>query len=73
MVYFVFVSLTTFAQNSLWDELPEAGRAALRERRYDEAEKQFKAALKEAERFGPREPRLVTSLQNLAEVYERQG
>ncbi|MCJ7501792.1 MAG: tetratricopeptide repeat protein, partial [Acidobacteriia bacterium] len=50
-----------------------AGRTALEERRYEEAEKQFKAALEEAEGFGPRDPRLITSLETLAELYQRQG
>lgn len=70
---FALLSLAAFAQDSLWDELANAGHAALAERRYDEAVRQLKAALDEAEGFGPRDPRLVTSLRNLAEVYHRQG
>ena len=48
-----------------------AGRAALEERRYEEAEKLLKAAVEEAEGFGPRDPRLITGLQTLAELYQR--
>jgi len=70
---FALLSLATFAQDSLWDELTNAGHAALEQRRYDEAERQLKAALDEAEGFGPRDPHLVTSLRNLVEAYHRQG
>jgi acyl-CoA reductase-like NAD-dependent aldehyde dehydrogenase len=59
------------AQETQWEQCVSAGRTALEERRYDEAEKQFKAALEEAEGFGPRDPRLVTSLENLADLYHR--
>ena len=40
---------------------------------YPEAEKQWSAALKEAEGFGPQDPRLATTLNNLGEVYRAQG
>ena len=40
---------------------------------YTEAEKQFAAALKEAEQFAPKDPRLATGLNSLAEVYRAQG
>jgi len=36
-------------------------------------EKSFQAAVKEAERFGLQDPRLATSLNNLASLYHRQG
>jgi acyl-CoA reductase-like NAD-dependent aldehyde dehydrogenase len=64
-------SLPALAQETQWEQCVSAGRTALEERRYDEAEKQFKAALEEAEGFGPRDPRLVTSLENLADLYHR--
>jgi tetratricopeptide (TPR) repeat protein len=41
--------------------------------RYPEAEKQFLAALEVAKAFGPQDPRLATSLNNLAGLYRAQG
>jgi predicted GNAT family N-acyltransferase len=64
-------SLVALAQETQWEEHMNAGRAALEERRYEEAEKLLKAAVEEAEGFGPRDPRLVTSLENLADLYHR--
>ena len=64
-------SLPALAQETQWEEHMNAGRAALEERRYEEAERQFKAAVEEAEGFGPRDPRLITGLQTLAELYQR--
>jgi hypothetical protein len=64
-------SLPALAQETQWEERINAGRAALEERRYEEAERQFKAAVEEAEGFGPRDPRLITSLQTLADLYHR--
>ena len=66
-----FVSLAALAQETQWEQCVSAGRAALEERRYEEAEKLLKAAVEEAEGFGPRDPRLVTSLENLADLYHR--
>ncbi len=40
---------------------------------YPEADKQWSAALKEAEGFGPQDPRLATTLNNLGEVYRAQA
>ena len=62
-----------FAQETLWDELTESGQKALQEKRYDEAEKQFKAALEIVQPLGEREPRLLTSLQNLNSLFKEQG
>ncbi len=42
-----------------------AATKAYQQGNYPEAEKQFSAALKEAEGFGPQDPRLATSLNNL--------
>ncbi len=52
-----------------WDELTQAGQRALKEKRFAEAERHFKAALKEAERGRAKGVRLAASLDNLAEVY----
>lgn len=64
-------SLPALAQETQWEQCMNAGRAALEERRYEEAEKLLKAAVEEAEGFGPRDPRLVASLQNLVDLYHR--
>ena len=63
----------TFAQETLWDQYANAGRAALEERRFAEAEKHLRAALAEAEGFGSSDPRLITSLEALLDLYRRQG
>ena len=56
-----------------WDKYIDAGGKAYEQGKYAEAEKQFTAALKEAENFGEQDPRLATSLNNLALVYHDQG
>ena len=61
------------AQASDWETYMEAATKAYREGRYAEAEKQLKAALKEAEAFRPEDPRVATSLNNLAGLYHAQG
>ena len=58
---------------SPWESYIQAGEAAYQQGNYAEAEKQFLAALQEAENFGPEDPRLATSLNNLANLYEAQG
>ena len=62
-----------FAQSSLWETYNSAGMTAHQQGKYKEAEKQWEAALKEAEGFGPEAPRLATSLNNLGELYRVQG
>ncbi len=54
------------AQGRLWSTYMVAGVKAYQQGNYPEAEKQLGAALKEAEGFGPQDPRLATSLNNLA-------
>jgi tetratricopeptide (TPR) repeat protein len=51
----------------------QAGDKAYREGNYAEAEKQFMAALKEAEKFLPDDPRIAASLNNLGNVYRVLG
>jgi tetratricopeptide (TPR) repeat protein len=60
-------------QNTLWETHNRAGVEAYKAGRYPEAEKQFLAALEVAETFGPEDPRLATSLNNLAGLYRAQG
>ena len=61
------------AQGGLWETYMDAATKAYQQGNYPEAEKQLGAALKEAEGFGPQDPRLPTSLNNLAELYRAQG
>jgi tetratricopeptide (TPR) repeat protein len=56
-----------------WREPFDAGVGALKEGCYAEAAKQFREAVTEAERFGPRDPRLAASLYNLALAHYHQG
>ncbi len=62
-----------FAQGGQWNTLNAAGIEAYQRGDYAEAEKQWSAALKEAEGFGPQDPRLATSLNDLAGLYHDQG
>ncbi|MEE8623453.1 MAG: tetratricopeptide repeat protein, partial [Alphaproteobacteria bacterium] len=61
------------AQGDLWETYMAAATKAYQQGNYPEAEKQLEAAVKEAEGFGPQDPRLATSLNNLAEVYRLEG
>ena len=58
---------------SPWETYNEAGSNAYEQGQYADAEKAWIAALEEAEKFGPRDPRLATSLNNLAILYDAQG
>ncbi len=62
-----------FAQGGLWETYMAAATAAYQQGNYPEAEKQLGAALKEAEGFGPQDPRLATSLDRLATLYQAKG
>jgi tetratricopeptide (TPR) repeat protein len=46
---------------------------AFRQGDYDDAENSVEAALEKAEQFGPEDPRLAASLNNLAFIYHVQG
>ncbi len=64
---------TALAQVEQWQSHMDAGDQAYQQGNYAEAEKQLVGALKEAEGFGPQDPRLATSLNNLGLVYDAQG
>jgi len=64
---------TALAQVEQWQSHMDAGVKAYFDNDYTEAEKQFTAAVKEAEQFGPEDPRLATTLNSLAEVHRAQG
>ncbi len=61
------------AQGGLWETYMAAGVKAYQQGNYPEAEKQWAAAVKEAEGFGPQDPRLAVSLLGLVSVYAAQG
>ena len=60
-------------QEARWEKANEAGKKALQEGRYAEAEQHLTAALKQAEKFGEQDFRLATSLNHLASLYNAQG
>jgi tetratricopeptide (TPR) repeat protein len=64
--------LPAAAQTS-WERDLADGKAMLVERRLAEAEPFFKQALVKAQEFGPEDPRLATSLKDLAGLYRLQG
>lgn len=60
------------AQDEAWEGLITAGRAALQQQNYAEAERHFESALETAESFSSDDPRLGKSFNNLAAVYYAQ-
>jgi tetratricopeptide (TPR) repeat protein len=67
-----YLSPCIFGQDTPWDLYIDEGNLAYSEQHFAEAEKQYLAAVKEAEKFGPQDSRLITSLDSLASVYEAQ-
>ena len=61
------------AQATLWDVYITDGNQAKDQGQYAKALKLYTLALEEAEKFGPTDPRLATSLNNLAHLYHTQG
>jgi tetratricopeptide (TPR) repeat protein len=61
------------AQEEPWEQATRAGGWAFQHRHYAEAAQQFQSALVLAEAFQPNDARRVTSLVNLAAVYQAQG
>jgi serine/threonine-protein kinase len=71
LVIGVAIALYLGSSSSVWKENMEAERKAFREGRYQEAVNYAQVAMKEAEGFGPQDPRLATSLHNAGELYTR--
>ena len=69
----LLVSTHAPAQLTSWQMNNAAGEEAYKQGRYAEAEKTWLATLKEAESFGPQDPRLATSLNNLPLLYLTQS
>ncbi len=61
------------AQQEAWERHMRAAIEASQQGHYTKAVTQIQAALRAAEAFGPDDPRLATSLNNLAELYRAQG
>ena len=64
---------TAACQSKDWENNNAAGLKAFQQGHYAEAEKLYLAALKNAEVFGPQDPRTADTLNNLAELYNDQG
>src|SRR5438552_1074770 len=60
-------------EETRWKAQTEAGHQAYQQGRFLEAEQFLAAAVREAERFGPQDPRLGASLYSLALLYQAQG
>ena len=63
---------TAWTKDTHWEKVSNAGMKAFQEGRYSKAEKHLTAALEEAEKFGEQDPRLATSLDNLAFLFHNQ-
>ncbi len=61
------------AQDTQWEKSIAAGTEAYEQGHYTEAEQFLLAALKQAKDFSEQDPRLATTLNNLAELYHAQG
>jgi tetratricopeptide (TPR) repeat protein len=59
--------------NKRWESYTDAGTAAFERESFEEAESQLDAALQLAEEFGRHDPRLATSLSNLARIHRARG
>jgi hypothetical protein len=63
----------TFAQDSLWESCMNAASRSQQHGQPAEAARMYQVAIRRAERFGPHDARLVTSLIGLADLYRAQG
>ena len=73
LLIFLFVCATPghplFAQEKQWKKHLTAAESADQQGRYAQAEQLYLAALQEAEKFGPSDLRLATSLNKIASLY----
>ena len=60
-------------ERATWKANMQAASRVYEQGRYAEAEQQWVAALKAADGFGPKDPRLLASLNRLAQLYHAQG
>ena len=76
LIGIIFLNLgqnSVSAQDKLWEKLNDAGRKALRQSRFVEAEKYYTTALKQAKIFGEQQKHYAISLHNLGFAYYKQG
>ena len=73
VICFMLWFTVVFAQDTDWERAMSEGMVAYQQGRYAEAERLFKAALEEAEKFESQDPRLAESLSALAELYSTQS
>jgi len=66
-------SSACLADESAWVRFMTAGEAASAQEKYADAENALSLALGEAEKFGPLDDRLATTLNNLGQVYDQEG
>ena len=72
--FFCVLLVSTHCSTQIrWQRSNDAGVEAYEQARYAEAEKHYLAALKEAETFGPEDPNVAQTLNNLAKLYRTQG
>jgi hypothetical protein len=69
----LLMAVSVMPQQGAWEAANSAGKAAFEARRFGEAQKYFSAAVQEAEKFGPNDMRLASSLSNLGRVCLLQG
>lgn len=65
----MFSSAALAAQETRWQELMDSAGKLAQQKHYKDAEKQYKAALREAEAFGKQDPRLAKTLLDFATLY----
>src|SRR6266478_1745048 len=58
-----------YVPTSEWDRYNRAGMEAFRQDKFQEAEEHLLKARVEAEKYGSEDPRLATTINNLAQVY----
>ena len=69
----VCVASCAVADDTAWEKYMKAGTEAYQQGQYAEAQKQFAAALREAEEFGEQDLRVGVSFNSLAMLYNAQG
>ena len=72
ILIFLFPAATS-ADEVSWQRNVQSGQLALQRGRHERAEKQFLAALKDAEELGKKDPRLAITLNLLGEACRIQG
>jgi tetratricopeptide (TPR) repeat protein len=73
LILFAILCILPAAGQTGWEQDQSEGKAMLEKRRLEEAEHFFKQALVKAQAFGREDPRVATSLKDLAGLYRVQG